>query len=205
MHYPHISKRNWWLIPLFALVALAAGALLTARQKPLYRSATMVVATPSAELKDTGDLLRSLETLERRTVVATLARIPATAETRAAAADILQLEESELRGYRVSASVVPNTNIIRIEVEGPHPDTAAAYANAAATVTAREAQRMYRIYTLSRLAEAVPSGSASFPDRRRNYVVSLVIGVFLGIVTALAVDRIPATVHAGVTSFADGK
>jgi capsular polysaccharide biosynthesis protein len=205
MSYLNIARRNLWFVPLFMMVAVAAGALLTARQKPLFRSSTMIVVTPSAELKDNGDVIRSLETLERRTVVATFARIPSRAETRADAADALQVNESDLRQYRISSSVVPNTNIIRIDVEGPHAETASAFANAAASVTAVEARKMYRIYNLSRLAEAIPANHPSFPDRRRNYLVALMVGLFLGVVTAVAIERIPADAPSRLTSYADGQ
>jgi capsular polysaccharide biosynthesis protein len=131
-------------------------------------------------------VMKSLETLERRTVIATFARIPATLELREAVGARLKIDP---RRYRIHGSVVPNTNIIRVSVEGPQADVAATVANAAADLTAREARSLYRVYTMRLLARATPPRKPSYPEPRRNYLVGAAVGAFLGIAAALAAER----------------
>ncbi len=179
-------REGWWIILAGIALALLLAAMLSRGQRPLYRTSTTLIVVPAPQTKETGDILRSLETLERRTVVATFARIPSAPETRAEAAKRLSLDENALAGYRIEASVVPNTNIIRIDVEGSDGKTVADVANAAAAVTNTQARALYRIYTMEPLARALPSSRPIHPDSRRNYLVALALGAFAGCVGALS-------------------
>jgi uncharacterized protein involved in exopolysaccharide biosynthesis len=179
-------RRGWWIALACAVVALGAAALVTARQRPVYRAAAQLAVAPNSRVTDTADVLRSLETLERRTVVATFARIASARETRDGAARRLGLEPKELRAYWVGGSVVPNTNIIRVEVLGPEPERTAAVADAAAREVAREGRRLYPIYSLRALARAEPPRRPERPDLRRNLTVGAILGLFVGAAAALA-------------------
>ena len=173
-------------------VSLLACAFFTSRQPKVYRASTTVVVTPNTDVEGMGDVLRSLETLERRTVIATFARVPATAETRAAAARQLGRADADLSPYRVEASVLPNTNIIKIDVEGPDATVAAAVANAVSEATRDEVRRMYRIFTLRPLAAATAPARPIRPEPRRNYVVAGILGLFLGVLAAVLIERLLA-------------
>jgi capsular polysaccharide biosynthesis protein len=177
---------RWWMVAAAAMLGVVIAVILTTMQKPLYRAGTTMVVTPSSQIRDTGDILRSLETLERRSIVATFSRIAATSETRAAAARGLGVEEQSLAAYRIQGSVVPNTNIIRIDVEGPDADMSADVANAAAEVTHSEARSLYRIYAMKTLASATAPSRPVHPDRRRNLLVGFVLGVLAGCAAAVA-------------------
>jgi len=179
-------RNGWWMIVAAIILALLIAALLSRGQIPLYRTSTTLIVVPARETKDTSDILKSLETLERRTVVATFAKIPSALETRAAAAKSLSLGENALTDYRIEGSVVPNTNIIRIDVEGSDGNTVADVANAAAAVTNTQARALYRIYAMETLARALPQSRPIHPDGRRNYLVALVLGALAGCVAALS-------------------
>ena len=188
--YRRALRRRWWTILLAVVIALGAAAWATSRQEPVYQASTTMAVVPNAQVSGTEEVLRSLDTLERRTVVATFARIPGTAETREAAARRLGLDGRQLRAYRVRASVLPNTNLIKLDVEGPDGRTAAAVANAAAEVTRLEAGQMYRIYTMHTLEKAVPARRPIQPVPARNYLVAGLLGLFLGAGTAVLVERL---------------
>lgn len=189
INYGQALVRGWWLIAVCLVIALGITAIVTARQTPIYQSSGMLVVAPSSVATDTSEIIRSLETLERRTVVATFARVASTPETRAAVADLLDLESRRLRGYRISGSVIPNTNIIRISVEGSDPATVAEVANAAGDVTARESRELYRIYSMRWLAKARTPRSPTFPDPQRNYLVGGTLGLVVGLAAALVLQR----------------
>lgn len=182
-------RRWWWVIVVLVGVALAVTAVLTARQRPIFESAALLAVAPSSEIRDPSEVVRALDTLERRTVVATFARIPSTPGMRESVAEEMGVAAKELRGYRIRGSVVPNTNILRVDVEGSDPKTAADAANAAAKVTAREARSLYRVFSMRELALAVPARRPSYPDPQRNYLVGGAVGLVLGIAAALVLDR----------------
>jgi capsular polysaccharide biosynthesis protein len=182
-------RNGWWMVALAVAVSSGAAAVVTARQRPIYHASVTLVVTPNSNVEGTADILRSLETLERRSVIATFARVPSGPQARAAVARRLELPP-DLSGCRIEASVLPNTNILKIDVRGPDPARVAQVANAAAEVTKDEVRTLYRIFTTRTLAEAMPPSRPIHPDPKRNYVVAGLLGLFLGVATALAAERL---------------
>jgi capsular polysaccharide biosynthesis protein len=181
--------RRWWIPALTTTLAVLASLLLTSRQAPVYRSSTMLTVAPNSSVEANGDILRSLEALERRTIIATFAQIPGTVEARAAIAAALPDVAGTLDGYRISSSVLPNTNIVAIDVEGPDAARTAAVANEAAAVTTNEARSLYRIFTMKTLAKATAPNRPLHPNPRRNAVAAAIVGLVAGLVAAVVVSR----------------
>jgi uncharacterized protein involved in exopolysaccharide biosynthesis len=183
--YAHALRKGWWVVALAVLAALGAAAALTARQTPVYRASATVVVAPNTSVEGVADVLRTLETLERRSVIATFARIPSSPQMRAAVAQRLELP-GDLRGIRIEGSVLPSTNILTIEVEGGSAEQVAAVANVAADAMRDEVRSLYRTFTTRRLSDAVVPARPIRPDPRRNYVVAALLGLFVGVLAALA-------------------
>ena len=180
--------RRWWIVLLVLAVTLVSAAVYTSRQQPVFLARSTVVVRPNTRVKGTSELLRSLDTLERRSVIATFARIPGTSGTRDSVGRRLEMDKREIRRYYIRASVVPNTNILHIDVRGPDPKKAAAVANAAASRTRRKARQLYRIYALDGLEKATAPRRPIYPNPQRNYVAAGILGLFLGIGAALIFD-----------------
>lgn len=180
--------RGWWIVVLALVVALAVAWWLTGRERPVYSAEALVVVTPSSELETNDELLDAIEALERRTVVATFARLPRAPETKHRAAERLGVDPKEIRYYWVGASVVPSTNVIRIEVQGPDAERAAEVANAVSAATRREARRLYRIYSMREMAAAEAPRRPVRPDVRRNLAVAAVLGLFAGLAVAVGIE-----------------
>lgn len=153
---------------LLATAAAVAAYALAPRPRRRYHATTTAVVIPTPEVEGAADILRSLETLERRSVIATFARIPATAEALAVAARGLGRAAGDFRAYKVDASVLPETNILRIDVEGPDAGAASALANALAAATKQEIRSLYRIFTLRTLTRAAAPPRRSTPDADRR-------------------------------------
>ena len=181
-------RSRWWLVLLSVAGALGASALATARQQPLYRASASLVLAPTTDVDAPADILRSLETLERRSIIATFARIPGSQEAQRAVA--AQLGLPNLEGWRVEGSVLPNTNILRIDAEGPDAARVAQVANAAAEATRQEARALYRIFTMRNLDQATPPTRPAVPDWRRNLLVAAAIGLLVGVLGAYGAERL---------------
>jgi len=188
--YVGTLRRQWILAGAVFGITVLITLIVTALQRRVYESSAQLVVAPAATTTDPADVVRALETLERRTVVATFARMPSSSEARQAVASLLRLDTKTAGRFKTHGSVVPNTNIIRIDAEGPDPEVAAAMANAAAELTARQAESLYRVYSLRFLVRATPAAAPVHPDRQRNFLVGVALGVFLAIVAALAAERL---------------
>ncbi|MFQ5791740.1 MAG: YveK family protein [Acidobacteriota bacterium] len=186
--YGSVLRRQRWVTLLVLAITIGSTVFFTIRQTPVYSASTMVAVTPNSRAQGTSEIIRSLDTLDRRTVIATMARIPPTREAREAAAARLQLSPGDLRGYSVRAAVLPNTNIIKIDVEGPEPQRAAELANAIAQITHQESRRMYRIYKMQTLSAAVAGRHPIYPSPQRNYMAGTILGLFLGVGAAFVTD-----------------
>jgi capsular polysaccharide biosynthesis protein len=178
--------RRWWVPAVTLIAGVAAGFWWTSREPRIYRASAMLAVVPSSSIGD-ADVLRSIDSLERRTVLATFAQLPATRETRMAVAERIERDLVELARYHLGASVLPNTNIIRIDVDGPDPQLAAHMANAAGEVVGAEARSLYRIYTMRPIAAAEASKRPIHPDPRRNSLATGVFGLFVGVVAVGAI------------------
>lgn len=186
--YGRVLARRWWVVLLVFAVTVGATGVLTARQSGVYRASSLSAVTPASRVEGNDDIIRSLDTLDRRSVIATIARVPDTSEALAAAAEDLGWEKADLRGYSVRATIVPSTNIISISVEGPDPAAAADLANSLTDVTDIEARRMYKLFKLHKLAAANAASRPISPVPRRNYLAGTILGFFLGVGTAFATD-----------------
>lgn len=187
--------RRWlsaglWIVPLVLALSVGTAFVVTSRQTPVFRTTATVAVVPSAAIREVPDLMRGLETLERRTVIATFAQIPSTERIREAAARALTLQRDSLPYYRTQAFVIPNTNLIRIEVEGPDPVRATALANALVSTTTVEAEAMYRVFEVTALAGAVPPTGPVAPNPRRALALAAILGAFLGIAASLLFVRL---------------
>ena len=195
--YARAFRARWWVIVLTVISALAAARVFTARETPLYRAMASSAVVPAVQVKEPTDLLRSLETLERRTLVATFALLAGSRAVREEAVTKLGLSSDDVREYKVSASVAPNTNVIRIHVEGADASLASDLANAVALVTSARASGMYRMFTLQPLDSSLPAQSPASPNSKRNALVALIIGAFLGLAGAVGLEMFsPVTARA---------
>jgi capsular polysaccharide biosynthesis protein len=175
-----ILARWWWVPALMLGVSVVAGLWWTSRQPHVYRASALLAVIPNSSVQADADVLRSLDVLERRTLLATFAQLPGTREMRTAVAKAMDRDPSRLTAYRIGAAVLPNTNIIRINVDGPDPALAARMATAAGELAAVEARSLYRIYTMRPVAAAEASTRPIHPDQRRNSLAAGVVGLFIG-------------------------
>ena len=187
-------RTGWWMVPVVLAAALGSVAYLTSGDAPpLYRSTATLAAAPHPSVKNQNQVLRSIEVLERRTMVSTLSRIPTSGKIRTWAAGRLQTPLRDLRDYQVQTSVIPNTHLIRVSVQGPDPEVAARFANAVASSSENNANKYYSVFTLKILDDAAVPGRPLERGKTRAYVVAGLLGLFLGVGAACGVGLLRLT------------
>lgn len=173
--------RHWQIAALIAVAAMLFAWLAAAVQPKRYRASAIAAVAPLAANLPPQDLMRGVDTLERRVVVSSLAALAGTPRTRRAV--------HAAGDETILAVVLPNTNLFRIEVEGRDPKRAAALANEVPAVLAVHARTMYRLYDVTLVSEATAPSQPSRPRIERALAAGLGLGIFLGAAAAWLLDR----------------
>ncbi len=203
--YTRVLRRWWWIVVATWIVSLGTAAVLTARHPRIYRAKTTQVVVPNSTVQGTADIIRSIDTLDRRNVLATIAQIPLTVETRNKVAEALGVDARELARYEVRSLVLPSTNLVRIEVRGPDPQKAAEVANVFAAVTQESGRELYRIFKIDTFGEAIPERAAVYPEPLKNLLVGAVLGLFIGMVGAWLAERLSLGSHVAERELAENR
>lgn len=186
-------RRYWWMILLAFAVGFGSAAFFAQRRAPAYLATTTLVVGPNESLKTTREVVDSLNTLDRRSVVATFARLPPSRTVRQRAAQQLQRPEAQLEPYEVKTAVVPDTNVLEVSVEGPDPRLAAAVADAVAEQTTLYTREFYDIYGMKVLDRAQEPTEAAGPGLSRSMVVGAALGLLIGLGVAALFDYLRRT------------
>ena len=168
--------RYWW-VPLVTLgAALIIATAVTILQRDIYRVSTSVIVGPAPHITNAREIMEVYNTLDRRSVMATLARSPMTGAVRGQVA----AEVGPVTDYQISAVVVPDTNILEISVDGPDAELAGRIAASVAAQTAVYSSSLYPSFEIKTLD---PPG---FPVRvkpsaPRNLAIGTVLGLLAGL------------------------
>jgi capsular polysaccharide biosynthesis protein len=171
--------RYWWL-PLFTLmVALAATWVLSARQQRIYRASTSVIVKPASKITNAREITEVYNTLDRRSVMATLAKTPVTGAIK----QQVGVEFEAAHEYEISSVVVPDTNILEISIDGPDPEMARSIADATARQSAVYSAEFYDTFEL-RVLDPAREARLIRPSLMRNFAVGGTLGLTAGVVIA---------------------
>ena len=181
-------RRYWWIILLAFAVGFGSTALFTSLRAPAYRATTTLVVGPNETLKTPREVVDSLNTLDRRSVVATFAKLPSSRTVRERAQAQLQLSEEQLKPYEVRTAVVPDTNVLEVSVEGPDPRVAASFADAVADQTTTYTREFYDIYGMKVLDRAKEPTERVGPALSRSLLTGGLLGLLLGVGVASIFD-----------------
>jgi LPXTG-motif cell wall-anchored protein len=175
--------RHWPIVAIAALAAMLLGWLFSAVQPKRYRATAIGAVAPAVDKLETTDVLRSVDALERRVIVSTvasMASMPVVTD---------RVIPPSLGGYSVHASVVPMTNLFNVNVEGPDPKQVAAIANRVPEALAGPATTMYKLYNVTLVSPAVAPRAPFLPRTGRAAIAGLLLGLVLGVAFAWLLDR----------------
>lgn len=177
---------RWWIILGIAGATLAATAYFTLRQPPTYLSTATYVVRLGTEFTDSKDLLTALDTVSRRSEIATTySEVANSRYIEESAATALGLSSAALRDFSVNSQLIPGTNVLRITGRGTDPEQTRLFTDAVGMQTALYVQRLYETYTLEPLDRATTRRRPVAPDVPLNLALGSVAGLLLGGVVAL--------------------
>jgi len=155
------------------VAALVLAAILAAALPKRYRATAVGVVAPLANTLTPSEAFHGVEALDRRSVVATVAALPSTAW-------------SQHRDYDINTAVLPNTNLVRIDVDANSPEMAASVANTTLNELGAQTTSMFKYYGVTPVTRAVPPSAPASPHRARILGAGLVLGLIVGLFLAAA-------------------
>jgi uncharacterized protein involved in exopolysaccharide biosynthesis len=172
-----ILAHDWKRVALITIIVTAIAWALAAVQPRRYRASALASVVPLASALEPNELLRGMEVLERRQVIATLAALASTPTTRSRVAAGTSV---------IDAVVLPNTNLVRIDVEGGNSAQVTNVANRVPAILDEESRAMYRYYVVTLVSPATRPLAPFFPRVGRAIVAGAAIGLFLGLFAVYA-------------------
>ncbi|MEA2571197.1 MAG: hypothetical protein QOI24_3198 [Acidobacteriota bacterium] len=180
--------RHRWQIVVVATVVVTLSAWALAELQPKRYRAVAIAALMPNEALQTGDLLRTVDSLERRNIIATVAVLATTPLTHAQVLASLPPQDSQGE-YIIDSRVMPNTNLFRIEVEGDDPARAAELANRVPKIIAAQTLQMYKVYGITTVSAATPPAEPSTPRVGRTIAAGFILGLLIGAMLAWGSER----------------
>jgi diguanylate cyclase (GGDEF)-like protein len=184
--YLQLLRRSWWIVVITTLATVIAALVLSYMTPATYQATARFVVSPSPSLISGGaNLLNSLSTLDKRSIVTTYAEILNSQRVYNETTNLLQLNDVDMTAYTYRAVALPEANIIEFSVTGPDPQVVFTLANAVGQHAVEYVYSLYQVYDLSVLDAATPPTEPIYPQPLRSAGVALVVGLALGIVLAL--------------------
>ncbi len=195
--YFRMLQKNWWLILLTAMTALTVSLAISYAATPQYRAVARFIIIPSSSLTSGADVVRSLDTLDRRSVVATYAEVMNSSRILEGSADFLGLDANAIiKDYKIQAVDLPDSSVLELTVSGPNPALAAQLANAIGFQSITFTRSLNLIYELNFLDTAIPAELPFSPEPLRDGLVALVLGTAMGGVLAVVSEQIRVPIEA---------
>ena len=184
--YFRMLQRSWWIIVIATLATVIAALVASYFTPPTYRSTARFIVSPSPSLITGGNnLLNSLSTLDKRSIITTYAEILNSQRIYVETLNLLQLKNVDLTKYKYSAVALPDANIIEFSVTGPDRDVVYTLANGIGQHAVEYVHSLYQVYDLGVLDPASAPTAPISPQPVRSAGVALVVGLALGIILAL--------------------
>jgi diguanylate cyclase (GGDEF)-like protein len=188
--YFQMLQRGWWIILLAALVAVSVSLGLSYLSTPQYQATASFIITPSATLTVGRDVVNSLDTLDRRSIVATFAEVMNSRRIVTNAATSVGLDEKTLEDYKILAVVLPESSVLELDVSGPDPKMTADLANAIGAEAITFSRGFNQVYDLNFLDTAITPEEPFSPQPLRDAGLALLLGAAAGALLVILSEQI---------------
>lgn len=180
-HYIELLQSNWRPIAIVTLLACVLSVLISLTATPIYRATTSFIIFPNENLTSSRDVVSSLDTLEKRSVISTYAEI--LSSERVYANMQAAMGAGSFGSYQRTITIQPESNIFFLHVDGPDPVMASLIANQIGAQGISLIKSIYQIFDISVLDEAslptVPISPRPVRELLYFFVGGLLLGIFL--------------------------
>lgn len=188
--YLHMLQKGWWLIVLGTLFGLMASLTVSYFAIPQYMAAARFFISPSSSLKTTSEVVNSLNTLDRESVVSTYAEVMNSDRIINDSAALIQISPQIMGDYVVTAVVLPTSTVLELTVSGPNPQVVAELANMIGKQTIAFTDSINYIFDMNFLDIASPPDAPFSPQPLRDAGYSLGLGAIVGALLAIIGEQV---------------
>lgn len=188
--YFQMLQRGWWMIVLAALVAVIASLTASYLAVPQYEATARFIISPNPSQMSGRDVVNSLDTLDRRSIVSTYAEVMNSQRIYADTLAALKVKAEDLKDYTYEAVVLPESSVLELTASGPNPEAAANLANTIGYQAIQFTNRLNQVYDVNFLDTAVANDTPISPQPVRDASLALVLGAVLGAVLAILREQI---------------
>jgi len=190
--YLRTLQRGWWIIILVMLVAMNFSLLASYLTQPVYETSSQFVVSPNAAVySNSWDIVSSLDTLDRRSIINTYKELLASPSIYGMSPEIVKLDPAQLASqYSIVAVVLPDTNILKLTVDGPDPKMVVLIADAIGNEAVDYINKLYPVYNFSVLDKPDLPTKPIRPEPVKNAALALLAGAVLGIGLAFSREQL---------------
>ncbi|MEJ2487739.1 MAG: diguanylate cyclase, partial [Anaerolineales bacterium] len=192
--YFKMLTRGWWIIVLTTLIGLNVSLTASYFSTPVYRSSAKFIITPNnAVFTEQFDMIESLDTLDRRSIVTTYSEVFRSANIYQNA--LAMFEISDFEDYSYQVSVHPDANIIELFLDGPDPRKIPELINTIGRNSISYIREIYQVYDINFLDAATTPTAPIRPNVLQNGLISIVIGFLVGVGLVLIREQLSVTLE----------
>lgn len=181
-----ISK-GWYFVVLGALAAVAVAVYMEASAVPVYDSSATYIVSPRLDdpAINVEESVKTLDDARSRAIVSTFAEILSSDSVHRTAWETLGLDPGGLEGYEVKAAVLPEANVVELNVRGPSPEVSTLLSSTVGGLASEQFIELYKIYDVGLLDPAVTPTEPSNPTLVQTIAMAGALGVLAGAAVAL--------------------
>lgn len=195
-YYLRVIQRGWWLILAAVLVAVNLSLFYSYYVAvPRYEAYARFIISPNLQFVEGRDLVNSIEALDKRSIITTYAEVINSPQIINNTYELLRVNPEDYARYTTSVAVLPDTNIIRFNVQGPDPKAAAMLANSIGQNAIDFIQKLYVAYDIEFLDKAVEPAAPYYPRPLQDAGLALMFGLVLGVGLAIFRDVLAGTLE----------
>lgn len=188
--YFQMIRRGWWIISLTTLVALVISLIIAYLSTPQYEAIARFIVTPGTGLINRSDVLNSLDTLDRQSVISTYAEVMNSSRIYNDALSVLQIQSKDLEAFTYEAVVVSDSSVLMLTVTGPNAQAAAGLANAIGYETINFTRQLNQVYSVEFLDLAIPAVIPVSPNIPLITSLAVTLGFIFGVVIAILSEQL---------------
>ena len=196
--YFRILARNWWVIIPLTLISLTATVIFSYRETPVYEASASYVTKLDQALSSVDNSIYGLDMLTgRQLIFDTYCQVMTSQAVRAEAYQLLNVDPAaaKLDDYSVRCSVLPQTTILSVTVEGYSPALLTSFGEAIGQAGTARVNKIYNYFPLQTLDAVTLNPDPISPNYTRDAILGGVLGLVVGISLAMLKEylRSPAT------------
>lgn len=188
--YLRMLQKGWWIILLAALVAVAASLTVSFLTTPQYSATARFIITPSPSLKTSVEVINSLNTLDRASVVATYVEVMNSDKILVDSLSYLNVSPDAIKDYSVQSVALPSSSVLELTVTGSDPKLAADLSNAIGQQTILYSTSLNFILAINFLDTAAQPVSPISPRPLTDAGIALMLGLIAGASLAVVSEQI---------------